>query len=132
VVAARGAAPLAPFVESMATALSLEWGPVARDLAQIGRGRVRISERLREALAAGLAAAPAAADRAALGLATIAEMAALVGDTLRARAQAEIVRRAPTEPPRWHGSATPGDRGGAERARDITAAVEALLAEVGG
>ncbi len=73
VVAARGAAPLAPFVESVAQAFSLEWGPVARDLIQIGRGRVRISARLRDALAAGLVAAPAAADRAALGLAAIAE-----------------------------------------------------------
>ena len=42
---------------------------MARDLAQIGRGRVRISERLREALAAGLAAASTDGDRAALGLA---------------------------------------------------------------
>ena len=132
VVAARGAAPLAPFVESVAAALSLEWGPVARDLVQIGRGRVRISERLLDALAAELAAAPAAADRAALGLAVIAEMAALVGDTLRARAQAEIVRLSQTESLSLRGPAAPGERGGAERARDITAAVEALLATVGG
>ena len=131
VVAARGAAPLAPFVESVAATLSFEWGPVARDLVQIGRGRVRISERLRDALAAGLAAAPAAADRAALGLAVIAEMAALVGDTLRMRAQTEIVERSQTEPTSLHGPSAPGERGGAERARDITAAVEALLAEVG-
>jgi len=131
VVAARGAAPLAPFVESTAQAFSLEWGPVARDLVQIGRGRVRISATLRDALAAGLAAAGAAADRAALGLAAIAEMAALVGDALRGRAQAEIVRLGATEPPpTLSGSPAPGDRGGAERARDITAAVEALLADL--
>ena len=132
-VAARGAMPLAPFVESVAGAFSLEWGPVARDLVQVGRGRVRISERLRDALAAGLAAAPAVADRAALGLAVIAEMAALVGDELRGRAQAEILRRAPTEhPAALEGASPPKDRGGAERARDITAAVEALLAEAAG
>jgi hypothetical protein len=123
-VAARGAAPLAPFVESVARAFSLEWGPVARDLVQIGRGRVRISARLRDALAAGLAAAPAAADCAALGLAAIAEMAALVGDALRGRAQAEVVTLLSLS--------APGDRGGAERARDITAAVEALLADLAG
>ena len=123
-VAARGAAPLAPFVESVAQAFSLEWGPVARDLIQIGRGRVRISARLRDALAAGLATAPAAADRAALGLAAIAEVAALVGDALRGRAQAEIV----TLP----SLSAPGDRSGAERARAITAAVEALLADLAG
>jgi hypothetical protein len=132
VVAARGAAPLASFVESVAGAFSLEWGPVARDLVQIGRGRVRISERLREALAAGLAAAPDAGDRAALGLAVIAEMAALVGDALRGRAQAEILTRSGPEPsPSLPDPAAPGERGGAERARDITAGVEALLAEAG-
>lgn len=133
VVAARAAAPLAPFVESAAEAFSLEWGPVARDLVQIGRGRVRISARLRDALAAGLAAAPDAGDRAALGLAVIAEMAALVGDALRGRAQAEILERADTGPtPSLRDPAAPGERGGAERARDITAAVAALLAEAGG
>jgi len=133
VVAARCAAPLAPFVESAAGAFSLEWGPVARDLVQIGRGRVRISERLRDALAQGLAAAPAGADRAALGLAVIAEMASLVGDELRGRAQAELVRLAPAaRASALEGSATPGPRSGAERARDITAAVEALLGEVAG
>jgi hypothetical protein len=133
IVAARGAAPLAPFVESAAQAFSLEWGPVARDLVQIGRGRVRVSALVRDALAAGLAAAPAAADRAALGLAAMAEMAALVGDALRGRAQAEIVRLGAMEPPPLlSGAGGAGDRGGAERARDITAAVEALLADLSG
>jgi hypothetical protein len=133
VVAAHAAAPLAPFVETAAGAFSLEWGPVARDLVQIGRGRVRISARLRDALAAGLAAAPAAGDRAALGLAVLAEMAALVGDALRGRAQAEILERADAgATPSLRDPAAPGERGGAERARDITAAVAALLAEAGG
>jgi len=133
VVAARAAPPLAPFVESAAGRFSLEWGPVARDLVQIGRGRVRVSERLRELLVAGLAAAPAAHDRAALGLAVLAEMAALAGDALRARAQREVVESSggvtlpgPSDPP------APGERGGAERARDITMAVEALLADASG
>jgi hypothetical protein len=130
VVAARGAAPLAPFVESAARALSLEWGPVARDLVQIGRGRVRVAARLRDALAAGLAAAPTAADRAALGLAAVAEMAALVGDALRGRAQAEIVALGAAAPPTLSSPAESGGRGGAERAREITAAVEALLADL--
>ena len=117
----------------VAQTFSFEWGPVARDLVQIGRGRVRISARLRAALAAALAAAPTAADRAALGLAAIVEMAALVGDALRARAQAEIVELGKTElPPSLSGPAASGARGGAERARDITAGVEALLADLAG
>ena len=129
-VAARGAAPLAPFVESAAQKLSLEWGPVARDLVQIGRGRVRVAARLRDALAAGLAAAPTAADRAALGLAAIAEMATLVGDALLGRAQAAIVALGPAAPSTLASPAEPGGSSGAARAREITAAVEALLADL--
>ena len=132
-VAARCAEPLAPLVESVAGAFSLEWGPIARDLVQIGRGRVRISERLREALAGRLATAPARADRAALGLAVIAEMAALVGDELRGRAQAAILGLPPAaQPGALEGSGRLGPRGGAERARDIALAVDALVAEVAG
>lgn len=133
VVAARAAAPLASFVEAAAETFSLEWGPVARDLVQIGRGRVRISTRLRDTLAAGLAAAPATADRAALGLAVVAEMAALVGDALRGRAQAEILKLdGPRSAARLEGPVPSGERSGAERARDITTAVEAVLADVAG
>jgi hypothetical protein len=131
VVAARCAESLAPFVESAAGGFSLEWGPVARDLAQIGRGRVRISDRLRAALAVRLAAAPARADRAALGLAVIAEMAALVGDELRWRAQAEILGLPPSaQRAALEGSGGLRPRSGPERARDIARAVDALLDEV--
>jgi hypothetical protein len=129
-VAAQSAPPLAPFVESVAVALSLEWGPIARDLTRIGHGRVRISDRLRQALAARLAAAPARADRAALGLAAIAEMAALVGDELRRRAQVEILALPlDAQPAALEGAPGAATRGRAERARDITAAVDALLEE---
>ena len=129
-VAARCAPPLAPFVESAAAAFSLEWGPVARDLAQIGHGRVRISDRLRQALAGRLAAATARADRAALGLAAIAEMAALVGDELRGRAQAEMLGLPPAaQPAALEGKSGPAARSRAERARDIAAAVDALVEE---
>jgi hypothetical protein len=93
---------------------------------------VRVAARLRDALAAGLAAAPTAADRAALGLAAVAEMAALVGDALRGRAQAEIVALGAAAPPTLSSPAEPGGPGGAERAREITAAVEALLADLAG
>jgi len=125
-VAARAAPPLGPFVEGVGGAFSLEWGPVARDVINVGRGRVRLTARLREALVARLAAAPARADRAALGLATIVEIASLVGDELRGRAQAELVRRGPDALP---DAAESSGRSGAERARAITAAVAALLAD---
>jgi hypothetical protein len=132
-VAARGVEPLAPFVESAAGALSLEWGPVARDLVLIGPGRVTVSDRLRAALAGRLATAPARADRVALGLAVIAEMAALVGDELRGRAQAAILGLPPAAQPTALEDAGSGrSRGGPERARDIALAVDALLDEVAG
>jgi hypothetical protein len=132
-VAAHCAAPLAPFVESAAGAFALEWGPVARDLVRIGPGRVTISDRLRAALAGRLATAPARADRAALGLAVIAEMAALVGDELRGRAQAAILGLPPAaQPAALEGEGRGGSQGGPERARDIALAVDVLLDEVAG
>jgi hypothetical protein len=132
-VAARCAPPLAPFVESAAAAFSLEWGPVPRDLIRIGQSRVTISDRLQAALAGQLARVPVRADRAALGLAAIAEVAALVGDELRGRAQAEILRLPPAaQPEALEGADRGGSRGGPERARDIALAVEALLDEVTG
>jgi hypothetical protein len=127
-VAARSAAPLAPFVEAAACAFSLEWGPVARDVVQIGRGRIRLAAQLRDALVAGLAAAPTAGARAALGLAVVAETAALVGDALRARAQAAVAGLARADPsPALDVPAVADERSGADRARAITAAVQALL-----
>jgi hypothetical protein len=129
-VAAQSAPPLAPFVETVAGSLSLEWGPIALDLTRIGHGRVRISDRLRQALTARLAGAPARADRAALGLAAVAEMAALVGDELRRRAQAEILALPLDAQPAALEEATgAAARGRGERARDIAASVEALLGE---
>jgi len=63
----------------------------------------------------------------------IAEVAALVGDALRARAQAEVVKVAHTErPPTLDVPSAAGGRGGAERARDIAAAVDALLGDAAG
>src|SRR5262249_35003597 len=124
------APPVARVVESAAASFSLAWGPIAHDLAQIGHGRVRISDRLRQTLGARLAAAPARADRAALGLAAIAEMAALVGDGLGGRAHAEILSPPPAaQPAALDGATGAAVRGRAERARDIAAAVEALLEE---
>jgi hypothetical protein len=55
-----------------------------------------------------------------------------VGDALRSRAQAEIVRLGATEPPPLSGAGAGADRGGAARARDITAAVAAMLADLSG
>jgi hypothetical protein len=130
VVAARAAAPLAPFVETVAAGLTLEWGPVARDLVLIDGDRVRLSTRLRDALLERLATGATPAERAALGVATIAEIAALVGDALRGRAQAAMLSLPPEAQEAALAGAASG--AGATRARDIILAVDALLAEVGG
>ena len=87
---------------------------------------MRVSARLREVLGARLAAAPSRADRAALGLAVVVEIASLVGDELRGRAQAELARRGPDA---LSDAGVSSPRGGAERAREITAAVATLLAD---
>lgn len=132
-VAARSAEPLAPFVEAAAAAFSLEWGPVTHDLIRIGRDRATVSDRLRAALIGRLATTSARADRVALGLAVIAEMAALVGDELRGRAQAAMLELpAAAQPAALEGAGRSGSRGGSARARDIALAVDALLDEVAG
>ncbi len=126
VVAAGSAPALAPFIRSAAGACALEWGAVARDLVAVAPDRIRVSTRLRRTLAEALAAAPDRAGRARLALGALAEVAALVGDAWRARAQAELARLpldAQAAALNAGGSPPPGD------ARAITDAVEALLEE---
>jgi len=90
VVAAGSAAPLGPFIRQAATTLALEWGPVAGDLVDVGAARVRLSTILRARLAGLLRAAGTPPIRAALALAALTEIALLLGDSLRARAQARL------------------------------------------
>src|SRR2546426_298921 len=92
IVAAGSARPLAPVIEDVARAVALEWGAVARDLVTIGADRIRVSEGFRAALAERLATAHGRGPRATLALAAIVELGVLVGDALRARAQAQIGR----------------------------------------
>ena len=128
VVTAGSAPALAPSIRSVAGACTLEWGAVPRDLVALGADRIRISERLRRALTETLGVAPDRTGRAAIALATLVEIAGLVGDTLRGRAQAALAAL-PLEAQVAALERT-GEAGDARGAREITGAVEALLAEL--
>lgn len=126
VVAARSAPALRPLVRAAGARLALEWGPLARDLADVRRAPARVSNLLRAALAERLRGA-VPAERPGVGLAALAEIAGAVGDALRARAQERAAALSPeaqeallSGPP----ASDPAD------ARAITDAVAALLADL--
>ena len=88
--AALGAAPLAPFVRKIAAACELTWSSLDGHLVTAERTHLRVSHALGVALTRRLQAAPTRAHRLALSLATITELAHLLGDSLRARAQSHL------------------------------------------
>ncbi len=127
VVAAGSAPPLAPFIRDAAAALALEWGPVAGDLVDVGAEEARLSTLLRRRLVDQLRAAVGPTLRAMLALTALTELALLLGDTLRVRAQARLAtlpepaqRLLLTSPPP---ASEPGD------ARVLTDAADALLSD---
>lgn len=93
-VAASSAAPLGEEIERVARRLAPAWGPVERDLVVAGDDRVVVSHRVRHALARRLAGADRRA-RVQTALAGVVELAALVGDVLRGRAQAALAAAPP-------------------------------------
>jgi hypothetical protein len=129
-VAAASGAPLAPAIEDIARAITLEWGALARDLVRIERDRIRLSHSFRRALAEMLDAARGRGPRVAVALTAVGELALLLGDELRARAQARLAAL----PPEAQASAldalgTPPPADG-RHARVIADAIEALLADL--
>jgi hypothetical protein len=124
VVATLSAPPLRAAVQAVARTLTLEWGPVSGDLLELAADRARLSGRLRARLQAVLGEAANPQTRAALALAGLSEIALLLGDALRARAQGSVAalpeveqRALLTSPP----PPNPTD------ARVIADAVQALL-----
>jgi hypothetical protein len=126
-VAAGSSAALGPLIETAARRIALEWGPVAGDLAEVGAGHARVSGLVRARVGELLDAAPSRAERAAVGLAALTELAHLLGDSLRADAQEELLAR-PLDEQRTLLAAPP--RPSPDAARRITDGVEALLADV--
>jgi hypothetical protein len=92
---------------------------------ELASHEARLSARLGARLAAAAAATPTSAERAGLGLATLSEIAWLLGDALRARAQARVEALPASEQRSL--LAGPPPPVGPDDARTITTAVEALL-----
>lgn len=125
-VVASGCVPiLAPFVAEAVRELTLEWGPVDRDLVGVDGRRVRLSNRVPPIAGARLAAAPGREARARLALTLLVELADLVGDDLRRRAQAAVAALPETEQERLlHEPPLPRPAA----AHEIVPAMDSLLA----
>jgi hypothetical protein len=128
IVAALGAPPLARFVTGVARGCTLEWATVDGDLVAIERARLGVSHGFRDALRRRARAASTRAERLALGLAALTEIAHLVADPLRARAQSQLSTLPPDSQAALlaESSPTAADADSAER---IAAAVECLIAD---
>jgi len=94
IVQATSAPALAPWLAVAARDLDFAWGPVEADLIATSAARVTLSHRLRRALEDAVRGRPRA-DALALALVALREAADLVGDALRARAQAALAAEAP-------------------------------------
>ena len=126
VAAALGAAPLARFVREIALACTLQWTALDGDLVAVERARFSVSHVLRRALHRRLSAASTRAERLALGLAALTEIAHLVADPLRSRAQSRLAILPREIQAQLLATAQTGEAHDAER---ITAAIESLIAD---
>jgi hypothetical protein len=129
-VAAVSAPPLAPFIRSVAEGASLEWDALSRELVAAEAGRIRVSTRLRNVLVELMGAARGRGERASLALAAVVELAALAGDTLRARAQAALAALAPEAQAAALAAGEAAAAGDARGAQEIAGAIEAMLDEL--
>lgn len=125
-VAVTGAPALAPHVPASLASFRLLWAPTPGDLLVVDGDEVRLSTALRALVAERLGGADGPA-RAALALATLREIALLIGDAVRVRAQARVAALPVAEQERLL-TAPPGPDPGAAAA--ITAAVEALVEDL--
>jgi hypothetical protein len=130
-VAAESATPLAAAIEEVARTVALEWGAVARDLVAIEQDRIRVSERFRRALADMLGAAPSRGPRATVALAAVVELGALLGDELRARAQARLAALPPEAQAGVLAALGAPPAADGRHARAIAGAIETLLHDMG-
>jgi hypothetical protein len=126
--AALGAAPLAPFVREVAAGHDLAWASLDADLVAVEGTHLRVSEAIRNALERRLRAATTRTEHLSLGLAALAELAQLIGDPLRTRAQARIAALPPETQARLLTEAPPAEE--TDDARVIVEAVKALIANV--
>ena len=95
ILCATSAPALGAEIRRIVNAMPLWWAPVVGDLVAMDSDGIRFSWRVAEAAAARLRTASSRPDRLARGLELIAEMAALTGDAVRARAQEALSAAAP-------------------------------------
>lgn len=123
IVAATSAPALAAVIRDDAGGLELAWAPVVDDLVAVDGRSVRLSTRLRATATARLAPL-APEDRAMAGLGLLSEIALLLADGIRLRAQARVASLpAAKQAALLEAPAAPDP----DAARTITDAVEALL-----
>jgi hypothetical protein len=128
VVAATSAPALAPFVRAAGSPLAMAWAPVDRDLVRLDGDQVLVSPKILDAARA--CAANGQSRRAAVesAFAVLGEVAELIGDTIRARAQAALASCPPDRAAQAVGVAE--DPGAAQAAAVIARAVDTLATEL--
>ena len=89
-IVAASAPPLGPAIRETAAERPLVWGPTCGDLVTVDAAGVTLTPRFLRALAGRLAGTSAGTEAAGVGLAALVELAGLVGDILRPRAQARL------------------------------------------
>jgi hypothetical protein len=122
-VMATSAPALANWIAVAARGVAFEWGPVEADLVEARDTRVRLSHRLTRALRDAVRGRPRA-DALAIGVVALREIADLVGDHLRLRAQLTLA----AQPPAVQAGALQ-ESAPAPDARAIAAAADALTRE---
>jgi hypothetical protein len=128
IAAALGAAPLARVVREIALGAELVWSSLDADLVAVEVHRLNLAHAFRDALGRRLRGASTRAERLALGLAALTEIAHLVADPLRLRAQSRLAALPPETQARLLAEAPAGDEDGTDAHR-ITSAVESLVAD---
>ena len=124
IVTAMSAAALGDDIRAAASALRYTCGPLEADLARVDGEEARVSATLAAAIARKLRSSAAPEARAQLALAALAEIAAALGDVLRARAQARLAAASPAA----QAAALTHPRGDSHAAEVIAAAVGDLVA----
>ena len=95
IVTASSAPPLAAAIRAEAAALAFTWAPLPGELAVVTPGHAHLSRAVLAALHARVTAAASRAEQVRLGFAALAELAAALGDALRARAQVRLAAEPP-------------------------------------
>jgi hypothetical protein len=127
VVRAQSAPALAGWVSSVMRALEIEWAGLAGDLVEVASGRIRLAWKLADVGALRVHASRSPAERLGRALELLVEMARLVGDPVRALAQAALAGASPEGRP----AAAFPEAPPADDAEAIAAAAAGLATELG-